>query len=162
MSNARLRRLIDRGEIAELLNRYCIALDRMELGELASLFTEDCSVAYGPDDSLRSEGSAALVRSLARMWRWTRTSHHLSNVVVDFDDEDTASAVSYVIAWHERPDGTTATVFGQYRDTVVRVDGAWRIAKRRMFMNGNDAGFTVNLFPATREPPPPGWTPPDL
>lgn len=160
MSDVRLQQLIDRSEICDLLNRYCLALDRMQLDELAALFTEDCSVAYGADPLLHSDSSAALARSLERMWRWTRTSHHLSNIVIDFQRHDTATAVSYVMAWHERSDGETATVFGQYQDCVVRTNVGWRIAERRMLMNGNDAGFTLDLFPAERNPPPPGWTAP--
>jgi len=162
MTDARLQSLVDRQQISDLLSRYCIALDRMELGELASLFTQDCSVAYGPDVPLRSEGADALARSLERMWRWSRTSHHLSNVLIEFENEDSANVLSNVMAWHERPDGTTATVYGQYQDLILRVDDEWRIAKRRMVMNGNDAGFTVNLFPARRNPPPAGWSPPEL
>ena len=154
--------LIDRQAIADVLVRYCNALDSMHLDELASLFTEDCLVSYGPDEKLKSHGSAALRKSLERMWRWARTSHHLSNILVDFDDADHARARSYVLAWHERPDGTTATVFGQYRDRLVREDGRWRIAARRMLMNGSDAGFTLELNRLDRRPPPPGWTAPDL
>lgn len=162
MKAQRIQRVEDRLAIAELLSRYCIALDRMELDELASLFTENCSVSYGPEPLLRSEGSAALSRSLERMWRWQRTSHHLSNVVINFDGDNRAAASSHVLAWHERPDGSTATVFGQYLDDIVRADGRWKIHRRRMVMNGNDAGFSVKLHPATRRPPPPGWVAPDL
>lgn len=162
MTAQRVQRVEDRLAIAELLSRYCVALDCMELDELASLFTEDCSVAYGPEPLLQSEGSAALARSLERMWRWQRTSHHLSNVVISFDGENRADASSHVLAWHERPDGSTATVFGRYLDKLVRVGGSWKIHRRRMVMNGNDAGFSVKLYPAARRPAPPGWVAPDL
>ena len=153
---------LDRQAIAEVLARYCDALDRMDLDALAALFTDDCAVSYGPDEKLRSRGSAALRTSLERMWRWKRTSHHLSNVIVEFDDADHARAKSYVLAWHERTDGTTATVFGQYRDRLVREGGRWRIAARRMLMNGSDAGFTLALNRLERRKPPPGWVAPDL
>ena len=71
-----------------------------------------------------------------------------------------AVANSYVIAWHERPDGTTATVFGQYEDKLLRTQDGWRLTRRRQTMNGNDKGFTVNLFPAERREPPAGWVAP--
>jgi ketosteroid isomerase-like protein len=154
--------LIDRQAIVDVLVSYCNALDSMDLDKLASLFTEDCLVAYGPDEKLRSHGSAALRKSLERMWRWSRTSHHLSNVLVRFDDRDNAHATSYVLAWHERADGSTATVYGQYADRLVRQSGTWLIAERRMLMNGSDAGFTLQLNRLERRPPPPGWTAPDL
>ena len=160
--DASQQRINDRQEIADLLVRYCVALDHMALDELAALFTPECRVAYGPDERLQSNGRTALAKSLERMWRWSRTSHHLSNVLIEFDGADTATAISYVLAWHERADGSTATVLGQYRDRIVRLDGRWLIDERRMLMNGNDAGFTLDLFRAERAPAPAGWVAPDI
>ena len=153
--------MIDRQEITDVLIEYCYALDRMDLPRLSVLFTDECMVDYGPDEQLQSYGAAALEKSLERMWRWARTSHHLSNVRIRFDDGD-AYVQSYVHAWHERADGSTATILGQYHDRFVRADSCWRIAERRMVMNGCDAGFTVNINRFERIPPPDGWVPPDL
>lgn len=161
MSDDPLRKLCDREEITWVLNEYCNALDQMDLPRLAALFTDDCLVEYGPKEWLRSHGSAGLEQSLARMWRWARTSHHLSNVQIEFQGDDEAQARSYVHAWHERPDGSTATIFGQYDDRFLRQDAGWRIAERRMFMNGSDGGFAVNIARFERIPPPQGWRPPD-
>ena len=160
MSDDRLRQLCDTGEITRVLNEYCSALDRMDLPRLCALFTEDCLVEYGPEDWLRSRGAADLERSLARMWRWARTSHHLSNIQIEFEGDGDALARSYVQAWHQRPDGTTATVYGRYQDRFVRLPAGWRIAERRMFMNGSDSGFAVNIARSERKPPPEGWQPP--
>ena len=155
-------RLADRQAITDVLVEYCCALDLMDLPALAALFTDDCVVEYGPGEFLRSRGLAALEKSLERMWRWSRTSHHLSNVLIRFNGNDDAVSSSYVHAWHERPDGSTATIFGQYRDRLVRRDHCWRISERRMLMNGCDAGFTVAINPVRRAPAPPGWTAPDI
>ena len=160
MSDDRVRRLCDTDEITWVLNEYCNALDRMDLPRLCALFTEDCLVEYGPEEWLQSRGAAALEQSLARMWRWARTSHHLSNVQVEFSGNDAAGVQSYVQAWHERPDGATATVLGQYHDRFVRLEAGWRIAERRMVMNGSDSGFAVNINRLDRIPAPEGWRPP--
>ena len=154
------RRLCDRDEITGLLNEYCRALDSMDLPRLCALFTDDCWVEYGPESWLQSRGAADLEASLARMWRWARTSHHLSNVQIDFSSDDVALSRSYVQAWHERPDRSTATIFGQYHDRLVRLPAGWRIAERRMVMNGSDSGFAVNIHRFERNPPPTGWRPP--
>ena len=141
--------------ITELLFAYCAYLDRMDLDALAALFTDDCQVDYGPEDRMHSTGSGQLRQDLARMWRWKRTSHHLSNVMISLDaDQRQADVHSYVFAWHERPDGSTATMMGQYRDRVVRVGEKWRIAQRRQELMGNDDGFDVRINPFVRIEPP--------
>ncbi len=148
--------LYEKQAITEILYSYCALLDKMDLDALASLFTEDCTVDYGPETHLRSSGAAGLRRDLTRMWRWARTSHHLSNVLVTLDPgRDSANALSYVLAWHERPDGSTATMMGQYEDRLVRCpDGRWRISFRRQLLTGNDSGFDVNINRFERFPPP--------
>ena len=153
----RLRHLEDKQAITEVLYAYCAHLDRMDLDALADLFTADCVVEYGPEPRLQSRGSDGLRGDLARMWRWARTSHHLSNVMVALDgDSVNAGATSYVIAWHERPDGSTATMMGQYRDRLAKTDGRWRISRRRQELTGNDAGFDVNINRFERLPRPDG------
>ncbi|MDA8314946.1 MAG: nuclear transport factor 2 family protein [Actinomycetota bacterium] len=152
-----VQELSDKQAITEVLFSYCAFLDKMDLDALAALFTEDCTVDYGPEPRLRSSGAAGLRRDLARMWRWSRTSHHLSNVLVTLDPGRAgARALSYVLAWHERPDGSTATMMGQYEDRLVLgADGRWRIASRRQLLTGNDAGFDVgiNRFERLGRPP---------
>ena len=155
-------RIVDRLQIEQTLINYCVCLDRMDLASLAGLFSEDCVVDYGDNPNLRSRGPDGLAQSLERMWRWSRTSHHLSNVIVDFVDRDTAHCTSYVHAWHERADGSTATIYGQYLDVLVRRSDRWLIHRRRMVMNGSDAGFTVPIHPLVRQGPPAGWTVPDV
>lgn len=150
----RLTELLDRQDITHLLHEYCRGLDVMDLDAVARVFTDNCVVEYGPEPRLRSCGAAALASDLRRLWRWSRTSHHLSNIQVAFEDESHARALSYVIAWHERPDGSTGSLWGQYHDRLVRTDSGWRIAERRQVMNGNDAGFDVNIPRLERHNPP--------
>ena len=162
MNDAKLQKLIDRQKISDILIEYCCAPDRMDLPAIAALFTKDCIVDYGPDKRLQSHGSSALAKSLERMWRWSRTSHHLSNIQIQFEGSDSSSTVSYVLAWHERPDGSTATIMGQYHDRLVREMEDWKIKERRMVMNGCDTGFTVNINPFKRISAPKGWKAPDI
>ena len=157
-----IQQLIDRQAIADVLHGYCRALDTMRLHELRAIFTEDCVVEFGPDPRLNSTGRPALEASLARLWRWQRTSHHLSNLCVSFGEPGRAAAESYVIAWHERPDGSSATLWGQYHDQLVDTPEGWRIARRRQVMSGSDPSFTVQIHRLARESPPPGWTAPAL
>ena len=160
--NDLVTKLIDERAITNLLIEYCRALDAMDLKAIEKLFSEDCVVEFGPDERLNSQGSKEVAKSLERMWRWVRTSHHLSNVQISFYDKDRASSISYVLAWHERVDMTTAIIYGQYHDDLRRDIEGWRIVKRVMYMNGSDTGFTVNIHPFTRQGPPDDWTPPNI
>ena len=158
--NDLIKKIIDEREITALLVEYCRALDYMDLNAIARLFSEDCVVIFGPDDQLNSCGTKAVAKSLERMWRWERTSHHLSNISINFAGLFKASSISYVTAWHERADKTTATIYGQYHDEFRQEDERWVITKRKMFMNGSDSGFTVGIFPFKRKTAPENWISP--
>jgi len=162
MDNDIIRQLMDEREIKYLLNEYCRALDLMDLSLLDGVFAQDCIVEFGPDERLNSTGLKQVKTALQRLWRWSRTSHHLSNVQIAFDGADRANAVSYVIAWHERADHTAATIYGQYHDQLERTGLGWRISSRTMYMNGCDAGFTVDIHPFPRKSAPEGWVAPQI
>ena len=140
----------DRIEITRLLYRYCAMLDSMELELVPELFTPDCSVIYGPDERMQSHGADNLATSLRRLGRFARTSHHLSNVELDFEGPDDARGRSYVIAWHQHPDGRMQTLYAEYHDRFVRTDGGWRIAERRQLTHGSDIPWDLPLAQSER------------
>ena len=157
-----LNKYLHEREIYLLLVEYCCALDSMDLDAIAKLFSEDCIVDFGTDKQLNSIGSKELAKSLERMWRWKRTSHHLSNVKINLIGDNKAFSKSYVYAWHERFDNTTATIYGQYHDELIRKYDKWLITKRTMYMNGSDSNFKVKIFPLERKKPPLNWEPPKI
>jgi len=89
--------------------------------------------------------------------KYLRDALYMSNVRLWPEGADSARSKSYGIAWHERPDDTTATIYGRYLDRLARTPYGWRTNKRRMDMGGADAGFRVEI-PQTARRPPPGWT----
>jgi ketosteroid isomerase-like protein len=155
-----LRELQERAAIERVLIQYCRFIDAVELDALAALFTEDCFVEYGPDANFSSRGRAQLRRDLERMWRYRRTAHQMSNIEIDFVGPDEAHVLSSVIAWHERPDEQQREVvalYGRYDDTLVRTGDGWRIARRKLMNSGGDRVFDSTIYPAERQPKPPGW-----
>ena len=92
-----IEEIIARQKIEETLARYCNHLDSMTLGDLGQLFTEDCVVSFGPNPDLEANGREALIASLARLWRWHRTAHHLCNVVIRFDTTKRATVQSKIL-----------------------------------------------------------------
>lgn len=138
-----LQSLLARQEISALLYDYCRALDAMDMNLLRSVFTEDCVVDYGPEAGMRTVGRDRLVEGLEPlMRRWTRTSHHLSNVQIWLGDGE-ARSISYVMAWHEFPDRSSTTLLAQYHDRHVRRHERWQVAERRLVMAGSDLNWDV-------------------
>ncbi len=132
-----LQRLIDTAAIERLLFDYGFHMDMNHPKELVDLFMDDCVVVYGPN--FGAEGREAYAKTLEGIGTYfVCTSHHVSNVAVDFDGPDQARVRSVLYAWHryarERPD---SHVYGQYHDVVVRVNGAWKFQRRELRLSGH-------------------------
>lgn len=145
-----IRQLLDRQEIADILHQYCRGMDLLDMDLLAGSFTEDGFLDIGPEERLQTRGASAIHEGMKRMKRFSRSSHHLSNIQIDFQGLNRANCVSYIWAWHETPDGQTGTMMGQYHDEFERTPVGWRIASRQLRMSGNDAGFTLPVHRADR------------
>ena len=131
-----LRRLVDKDAIIDVVHRYSYCVDHRLYDEVASLFTEDCVVDYGPDFA-PIRGRLALRKMFGLPSAGFRaTSHHNANVLVTFDDDDHANVRTSVYAWHQRNDTTTPQLWGYYHDTVERGPGGWLIATRQLRVLG--------------------------
>jgi 3-phenylpropionate/cinnamic acid dioxygenase small subunit len=133
---ARVKRLEATEQVRDLLSDYAFHLDMNETEALVALFTDDCSVIYGP--GFGAEGIEAYRKTLDGVGSYfAATSHHVSNIKMTFENDDTAQVRSVLYAWHryrrERPDGV---LWGQYHDVVVRHGGKWRFRKRELRTTG--------------------------
>jgi 3-phenylpropionate/cinnamic acid dioxygenase small subunit len=131
-----LRRLMDKDSIIDLVHRYSYCVDHRLYDEVAELFTEDCTVDYGP-----GAGPIRTRVALRQMFEhpgagFKATSHHNANVLVTFEDDDNATVHTSVYAWHERTDGVTPKLWGYYHDSVIRNPEGWRIATRQLRVLG--------------------------
>jgi hypothetical protein len=127
-----LQKIIEERAIARMMYDYSYHLDMNQPAEMAALFVEDCEVSYAPN--FGAAGMEAYKKTLEGIGSFFRgTSHHNSNIVVDFVSETEAHVRSVVLAVHrytkERPDGI---LYGQYFDTVVKVDGGWKFKRREL------------------------------
>ena len=123
-------------DIRTLVYDYAFHLDMNQTKELAALFVDDCSVSYGP--GFGAAGMEALHKTFEGVRTYfSATSHHVSNVKIEFKGEDTAIVRTVLYAWHhyatERPDGH---LWGQYHDVVVRRPEGWRFKRREMRVTG--------------------------
>lgn len=133
-----IRRLVDRTEIEEVLNRYCRGVDRCDEAELAAVYHSDGTDDHGTFSGLGADFAAWACGGGRRFW--VASNHTVHNVIVDWVDNDTAKVESYVLAFNERvpdierPDGGAGKVevfAGRYLDRFDRREGLWRIAHRQ-------------------------------
>lgn len=126
------QQLVEQRAIERMMFDYSYHLDMNHPEELAALFVEDCEVSYAPN--FGAKGMEAYKKTLEGIGTYfSATSHHNSNVTVDFVSETEANVRSIVLAVHrytkERPDGI---LYGQYHDTVVKVGGQWKFKRREL------------------------------
>jgi len=145
--------MITRAEAEDLLAREALALDRRDWEGWLSLFVEDCCYwmpawrdEENPTEDPETELSLIWYKgkhNLAdRVWRvqsglsiasvpLMRTSHHVSNLLVEGEDRVTASFAVHVHNPKRRADHV---FFGRYEYRLVREEGAWRIAEKKILL----------------------------
>jgi ketosteroid isomerase-like protein len=149
--HATVRILLDRTEIADVLYRFALALDTNDFASLGTCFSEDALWDYGPGAGPVLQGAAAIedfVRTSysdkpvtaggALIRHAPSASHHVSNVLVEFDGIDSAVVDAYVYAYHEMHDGTAGVSWGRFHDRFRRTEDGWRISARQMLVAGTD------------------------
>ena len=120
----------DKDAIRELLARYCFALDADRFEEMAALFTPDgvWETAFGTGTG--RAGIVAQATSIATGPR-PRRIHLTTNIVVDLDG-GTATVRSNWVVIQNTPAEPAIGSGGGYSDRLVKVDGQWFFAHRRI------------------------------
>lgn len=136
-------RIADRLEIEDTIARWCRAVDRLGLAGIRDVFHEDATDNHGRLFDV--EGLVAWVKE--RHKTISVSMHRLSNVIIEFADDDVALVESYVNVWQVYPPGAQAALAqltglqdegapggkcllapGRYIDRVERRVGRWKIA----------------------------------
>lgn len=124
--------------IQNLLHRYPLLLDRGDFDAVGELFADAVVHSGG---AVMADRDARAMAETFRSWVITydglpRTRHMLANLIITPDGPDRAVVTSYVMVFQQAGESPLQPVIGgDYRDTVERRDGTWRIVERRM---GND------------------------
>jgi ketosteroid isomerase-like protein len=129
-SETTLRELVDRQQITELIHAYCERFDRADADGVAALFTPDAVIDYNPDtDNIRGENMAATI-AVGLRDTFAASSHHVSNISIDFEGADAARSLCYIYAWHRYRDGSPdGHLWGRYRMRYARSAGGWLITE---------------------------------
>jgi uncharacterized protein (TIGR02246 family) len=134
----------DRALIEDLQARYMFALDFKDADTYASTFTEDGVLDYGPV----VKGRDAIRKLIAQMAKTEQdraaqdTSglrpavgrHNISNIVLKIDGDKAVGRAYWFHYSNNTPKRTgTFDSFGHYEDELVKVDGKWLFAKRKIY-----------------------------
>lgn len=125
-----LDRIVEERAIERIVFDYAYYLDMNMPEKMIELFVDDCEVSYAPNFGATGiEDYAKTLDGIGTFFR--ATSHHVSNIVIDWVSDSEATLRAAVLAIHrytkERPDGI---LYGQYHDVVVKQDGQWKFKKR--------------------------------
>lgn len=148
--------LSDLQDIKDVLHSYCRAIDDNRPDDVIELFTEDCTYNYGGDLGSFSDKAYAYKFFRAGTDKiYKRSAHYISNIEVEFVDDDRARSVAYLDAWHEfHEDIDNAWIFGRYVDELVRTSDGWRICARKVETMGQESWpREVEYMPRHQLPP---------
>jgi ketosteroid isomerase-like protein len=123
--------LVDDLAVRATLSRYCHRCDDGDVAGVVALFTPDGVFSFRQD----YQGSAALAEFFqSSQGRPEQRGRHLTvNTVVE-PDGDGARAVSDFLFFVLGDSGPVPAILGRYHDTLVRLDGRWRIARREVLI----------------------------
>jgi ketosteroid isomerase-like protein len=132
----------DRLAIRELVDAYAHCADRRDADRQKSLFTEDTHfVVYmdgqGSQPTQVLDGREALTPVFDDLNRYQATMHFNGQSTIALD-ADSATGESYCIAHHlftENGERKLMVAWLRYRDTFVKIDGAWRFAERNLYVD---------------------------
>lgn len=124
--------LIDsaRAAISDVLHRYAyLAREKGDVDAIGRLFTADGVFVLPDGNAVPIAGMAAIVADNPPVF----IRHHLTTSVVDFDDEENATAISYFVAYTHlaQPDH-----WGYWRDSLRKIDGRWLLTSKQPVVEG--------------------------
>jgi len=123
----------DYREIEAVLNRYASALDKKQYARLSEVFTPEAIANYvGLAECRGLESIISLVSGV--LDRCGNTQHLLGNVQIDTLGEK-ATTSCYLQAIHVGLGDYSEqvyTVWGEYRDRLVKTASGWRISYREL------------------------------
>ncbi|WEK42152.1 MAG: nuclear transport factor 2 family protein [Candidatus Sphingomonas colombiensis] len=135
-----LDQLAARAEIADVVNRFCHAVDRHRWELMAHVFHDDATSRILDKVRPWREMVAAARGSMGALGP---THHQTGNMLIAFDGE-VAHVETYVTAYHRVPSSAPAAALwdgrtedydgvagGRYIDRFERRDGQWKIAERQ-------------------------------
>lgn len=116
-----------------LIKLFAVLNDQADYQRMVEMFTPDgCFARPSQPDDLICGREAILDAFRKRPVRVSR--HFVTNTLVEVEDENTASAQSYILLFTGEAGEVKSDppyLIGTFRDRLVRLDGEWRFKERR-------------------------------
>jgi len=161
----------DRAFIEDLQARYMFAFDYGDPQGYAGTFTPDGILDYGGGEIKGREAIAKFIADGRKRTEEARAKtptgeqpsvgrHIINNMVIKIDGKK-ARGVAY---WTHMTSGSngrgTVDFFGYYEDEMVKVDGEWLFAHRRIYNEASPEWTSQYVNPVTTPSPPPKYRAP--
>ena len=133
----------DRLSIRELIEAYAHSADRCDAKGQMSLFTADTRFvvymnAKDPTPSQELHSREALAPVFAELNKYDATTHFIGQSTIITLSNDRGTGETYCLAHHVTIDGEKRRLMVaslRYRDTFVKMDGAWLFAERLLYVD---------------------------
>jgi SnoaL-like domain len=135
-----LVRAADRMEIQHRIHQFCRAVDRLDLEALHEVFHPDAHDDHGVFKG-GPDGFIDWARGRHKTIEYS--SHHMTNVYIEFVEDDEAFAETYFFIWQSVTPAASIMAgssdddspyemisSGRYVDRFTRRDGQWKIQER--------------------------------
>ena len=126
--------------VCETKARYCRCLDTKDWKGYADCFTEDLVLDTPPEGNV-THGRDAVLKQVRRLVETSKTTHHVHNPEICFDDDGQGANVIWAMqdrnTWDEARRAETGhagqTGYGHYHERYVKCpDGRWRIKAMKL------------------------------
>lgn len=161
----------DRALIEDLQARYLFAFDFGDPEGYAGTFTAEGILDFGQGEVKGREAIAKFIADGRKRTEETRAKtpagqrpsvgrHVINNMVIRVDG-DKAQGVAYWTHMTSGPDGRgTVDFFGHYEDEMVKVNGEWLFARRRIYNEAIPEWASQYANPVKMPNPPPKFRAP--
>ena len=126
-----------RNECERLSVAYAVYLDMRKYAKFAALFGETGVLAVGG----QLQGQEAIAAAMAQRSDKLRSRHVLTNTLIDVQDTEHATGVTYLTLYRDVGDASlnpapinsfTPAAVGHYTDAFELTQDGWRFAKREL------------------------------
>ena len=122
----------ERALIENLQARYLFALDFKDHDRYVTTFTEDGILDVGNGAAVGREAIKAAVANMPG------GRHHITNLVLRIDGDRATGRAAWMHTGKNAEGRMTIGGFGHYEDDLVKVNGEWLFARRRIYNEGNE------------------------